>query len=315
YWAFDLLELDGRDLRRLPLVERKEALRKLLATLPAGSPVHFSEHVRGHGPRVLEEMCRNGREGIVAKRADAPYTGRRTRTWLKVKCRNRQEFVIGGYKPSDKRGRPFSSLLLGVYEGDRLVYRGKVGTGYSESAMRELAARLRKLERRSSPFAQVDDPAARKEVWVTPRLVAEVEYSELTEGGHIRHGSFLGLREDKRPEEITMEQPAGRAPALPDVVHGVRLTHPERVLYEEQGLTKADLVRYYDKVASRMLPYIERHPLSLVRCPQGSGSKCFFQKHATAGFPDAIRTVPIRESSGKQEDYLYIDDVAGLVAG
>jgi bifunctional non-homologous end joining protein LigD len=309
------LERDGKDLRRLPLLERKQALKELLATLPAGGPVHFSEHVRGHGPRVFEEMCRNGREGIVAKRGDAPYVSRRTRSWLKIKCRNRQEFVIGGYKPSDKRGRPFSSLLLGVYEGDRLVYRGKVGTGWSEATMHELAKRLKKLERQSSPFASFPGPSARRAVWVSPRLVAEIDYSELTEGGHIRHGSFLGLREDKRPTEVTMEEPKSADAALPGEMHGVRLTHPERVLFEQQGVTKADLVRYYDAVAARMLPYVAKRPLSLVRCPKGAGEKCFFQKHASDGFPEQLKPVPIRESSGESVDYLYIDDVAGLVAG
>jgi bifunctional non-homologous end joining protein LigD len=315
YYAFDLLERDGEDLRRRPLLERKRALAALLETLPDDRVVHFSEHVQGHGQRVFEEMCRSGREGIVSKRADAPYSGRRTRTWLKIKCRNRQEFVIGGYKPSDKRGRPFSSLLLGAYEGDRLVYRGKVGTGYSENVMRDLAARLGKLERKTSPFARIEDPSARNAVWVSPRLVAEIDYSELTEGGHIRHGSFLGLREDKQPAEVTMEKPAGATADVPDTVHGVRLTHPDRVLYGAQGVTKAALVRYYDAVAPRMLPHIERHALSLVRCPKGAGEKCFFQKHASQGFPAELKSVPIRESSGKAEDYLYIDDVAGLIAG
>lgn len=314
YHAFDLLHRDGKDLRPLPLVERKEALRELLAALPGGGPVHYSEHVRGHGRRVLDEMCRSGREGIIAKRANAPYVGRRSRSWLKIKCRNRQEFVIGGYKLSDKRGRPFSSLLLGAFEGDRFVYRGRVGTGFSEAVMYDLAARLKPLERKTSPFDRVSDSAARKAIWVSPRLVAEIDYGELTEGGHIRHGSFLGLREDKQATEVTMEKPSGGSQAVSEA-HGIRLTNPDRVLYAEQGVTKADLVRYYDAVARRMLPLLERHPLSLVRCPKGAGEKCFFQKHATDGFPEALKKVPIRESSGKVEDYLYIDDVAGLAAG
>lgn len=315
YRAFDLLYRDGKDLRPLPLIERKEALHELLATLPAGEPVHFSEHVRGHGPRVLEEMCRNGKEGVIAKKADAPYAGRRTRSWLKIKCRNRQEFVIGGYKRSDKRGRPFSSLLLGAFEGGRFVYRGRVGTGFSEDVMHDLAGRLKKLGRKSPPFEDVSASAARNTVWVTPRLVAEVDYSELTAGGHIRHGAFLGLREDKKAVEVTMEKPVDGSRGSPNEAHGVRLTNPDRILYGGQGVTKADLIRYYDAVAPRMLPLMERHPLSLVRCPKGAGEKCFFQKHATDGFPEALKKVPIRESSGKSEDYLYVDTVAGLAAG
>jgi bifunctional non-homologous end joining protein LigD len=290
-------------------------LRGLLGTLPPNGPVHYSEHVRGHGRRVFEEMCKNGREGVIAKQPNARYVSRRARSWLKIKCRNRQEFVIGGYKPSGKRGRPFSSLLLGAYEGDRLVYRGKVGTGYSEKIMHDLAAKLDKLRRKTSPFGEVEDPSARNAIWVSPRLVAEIDYAELTRSGQIRHGSFLGLREDKSPTEVTMERSSGGSPPLPDQAHGIRLTHPDRILYKQQGVTKADLVRYYDGVAHRMLPLIERHPLSLVRCPKGAGEKCFFQKHATDGFPEALKKVAIRESSGETEDYLYVDDVAGLVAG
>jgi bifunctional non-homologous end joining protein LigD len=315
YYAFDLLHLDGKDLRPLPLIERKEALQRLLATLPASGPVHYSDHVRGHGQRVFEEMCRNGREGIIAKKADAPYTNRRSKAWLKIKCRNRQEFVIGGYAPSDKRGRAFSSLLLGAYEGDKLVYRGRVGNGFSEAVMKDVAGKLRRLRRETSPFERVSSSAARKAVWVSPRLVAEIDYSELTEGGHIRHGTFLGLREDKQPAEITMEKAKTLSEALINEAHGVRLTNPDRILYREQGVSKSDLVRYYDTVAKRMLPLMESHPLSLVRCPKGADEKCFFQKHASDGFPDALKKVSIAESSGKAADYLYIDGVAGLVAG
>ena len=315
YYAFDLLHLDGEDLRPLPLLERKERLRELLGSLPAAAPVHYSEHVQGHGRTVLEEMCRNGGEGIIAKKADAPYSGRRTRTWLKIKCKNRQEFVIGGYKRSDKPGRAFSSLLLGAFEDGTLVYRGKVGTGYSDAVMSDLAGKLAKLRCEASPFGRTSGAQARGAVWVSPKLVAEIEYGELTEGGHIRHGSFIGLREDKAPEEVTMERAKSAPEATGNELHGVRLTHPERVLYREQGVTKADLVRYYDAIAKRMLPLMKRHPLSLVRCPKGAGEKCFFQKHASSGFPEALKAVPIRESSGKQEDYLYVDDVAGLIAG
>lgn len=315
YYAFDLLHLDGKDLRSLPLTGRKAKLRELLASLPVNAPVYFSEHVQGHGEQVFAEVCRNGKEGIVSKKADAPYRNRRTRAWLKIKCRNRQEFVIGGYKLSDKRGRPFSSLLLGVYEKGELVYRGKVGTGFSDPVMAEVAARLEKLRRDDSPFARVPAAAARNAAWVTPGLVAEIDYSELTEGGHIRHGSFIGLREDKAPAEVTMERTSSPAREIGNELHGVRITNADRILYREQGVTKADLLRYYDAIAKRMLPYIARRPLSLVRCPKGTDEKCFFQKHASDGFPEALKEVPIRESSGKREDYLYIEDVAGLIAG
>ncbi|HEX2139421.1 MAG TPA: DNA ligase D, partial [Woeseiaceae bacterium] len=253
---------------------------------------------------------------VMAKRRDSKYLSRtRSPDWLKLRLGLAQEFVIGGYKLSDKRGRPFSSLLLGVFEGDEFVYRGKVGTGYSEAVMYDLAAKLKKLHRKTSPFDRMSNAAARKAVWVAPELVAEIDYSELTEGGHIRHGSFIGLREDKQPTEVTMEKAGSPPPALGNELHGVRLTNADRILYREQGVTKADLVRYYDTIAKRMLPLMERHPLSLVRCPKGTGEKCFFQKHASDGFPEALKEVPIRESSGGKEDYLYVDGVAGLIAG
>lgn len=315
YFAFDLLHLDGRDLRKRPLTERKTELRQLLATLPRHAPVHYSEHVRGSGQEVFDAMCRKGMEGMLAKKAEAPYTGRRSRTWLKIKCKNRQEFVIGGYSPSDKRGRPFASLLLGTYEGIRFVYRGRVGTGFSESAMKKIADKLHGIRRKTSPFGSVPDSVSRGAIWVNPKLVAEIDFAEFTDEGHVRHGAFRGLRLDKTPVEVTMEKATETSKGTNTEIHGVRLTHPDRVLFQQQGVTKADLARYYGAVARRMLPMIAAHPLSLVRCPKGAGEKCFFQKHASDGFPEALKKVSIDERSGESADYLYVDDVAGLIAG
>ncbi|NRP69861.1 hypothetical protein ILFOPFJJ_00735 [Ensifer psoraleae] len=332
-YAFDLIELDGKDLSSKPLVERKERLETLLDTLGTTSTIQYSEHVRGNGEHVLAAICKAGQEGIIAKEANARYRSGRTRSWLKVKCTKRQEFVIGGYTPSSKKGRAFASILLGTFEGDKLVYRGGVGTGFGEKAMEELAAVFAKRRRQTSPFDSVPRERNRNAVWLKPDLVAEVDFTEFTADGHIRHGSFEGLREDKEAKAVKLETPkptaaeadtgrgkssattrtASAAKGDADVL-SVRISHPDRVLFEGQGITKIDLARYYGIVADRMLPFAADHPVSLVRCPQGGQRQCFFQKHASDGFPDAIREVPIEEASGETESYMYVHDAKGLVA-
>ena len=319
FYAFDLLSLNAEDLAAEPLLERKKALSKLLRTLPRRSPIHFSEHVRGSGPRVFAEICKAGHEGIIAKKAHAPYAGSRNSDWLKIKCTKRQELVIGGYSPSTKRGRAFASLLVGTWENDRFVYRGRVGTGYSEEVLDTLGATLKASARKTMPFDHVPAAIARNARWVTPKLVAEVDFAELTDDGYIRHGAFLGLREDKEAKAVTIETAPKRTspqqtPDSETTIAGVRISSPDRVVFPKQGVTKIDLARYYAVAGGRMLEFAANRPLSLVRCPQGRSAKCFYQKHASDGFPEAIRTLPIEESSGKTKDYLYVADVAGLVS-
>ncbi|MDK1375221.1 MULTISPECIES: DNA ligase D [unclassified Sinorhizobium] len=332
-YAFDLVELDGKDLSREPLIERKEQLKTLLDTLGATSTVQYSEHVRGNGEHVLAAICKAGQEGILAKEANASYRSGRTRSWLKVKCTKRQEFVIGGYTPSTKKGRAFASILLGTFEGDKLVYRGGVGTGFGQKTMDELAAAFAKRRRKTSPFDSVPRERNRDAVWLKPELVAEVDFTELTHDGYIRHGSFEGLREDKEAKAVKLERPnptdaaaeTGKskratrprtvAPAKGDAdILGVHISHPDRILFEGQGITKIDLARYYAVVADRMLPFAADHPVSLVRCPQGGQRQCFYQKHASDGFPQEIREAPIKEASGETEKYMYVRDAKGLVA-
>ncbi|SLN47210.1 DNA ligase D [Oceanibacterium hippocampi] len=314
FYAFDLLSLDGEDLRKRPLIERKERLATLLESAGRSGVLRYSEHVRGSGPEVFRSICRAGQEGIVSKRADAPYSGRRNGAWRKVKCTRRQEFVIGGYSPSDKRGRPFASLLLGSFENGALRYRGRVGTGFSGAVMEQVAAALKPLARKTAPFDKVPAAIARHARWVTPKQVAEVDFTEFTADGHVRHGVFLGLREDKDAREVRMETPGRTQDADGHLVAGIRITHPDRAVYPEQGLTKIALARYYERVADRMLAHVAGRPLSLVRCPQGRRKSCFFQKHAGTGFPDPIRRVAIEESSGETESYMYVRDAAGLVS-
>ncbi|TPW27039.1 DNA ligase D [Pararhizobium mangrovi] len=344
FHAFDLLSLDGDDWRDSPQIERKERLRSLLSDLPKGSALHYSDHVRGHGPEVHTRVCKAGEEGIVSKRADAPYRGERSKNWRKVKCTKRQEFVIGGYSPSDKKARPFASLLVGTHEDGALIYRGRVGTGFDQDLLDALSARFEKLARKTMPFESVPKERAKDARWLTPSLVAEIEFTEFTDDGHVRHGAFIGLREDKEASDVTLESrpsPSRKKAASSrkktgeakkektpstaekleraegesgDRILGVRISHPDRTLFEEQGVAKIDLARYYAVVAERMLAHAARRPLSLVRCPQGPQKACFFQKHASEGFPEAIRTVPIAEKSGEKQDYLYVEDGSGLVS-
>lgn len=324
YFAFDLLERDGKDLSKLPLSERKAQLEQLLGKIEASSLVQFSPHVTGNGQKVFDRLCREGHEGVVAKEADAPYRSERTRSWLKIKCARRQEFVIGGWSPSTKK-KSFASLLLGTIEKGKLVYRGRVGTGFNQDDVETLQRRLDNSARKTNPFANVPRAVARTAHWVAPELVAEIGYAEFTPDGFLRHPSFLGLREDKPAGDIVLEQPvppAGPAVALDAraglaaaEAAGIKLTSPDRVVYPGQGVTKADLVAYYATVAERMLPYIEKRPLSLLRCPQGRAKYCFFQKHDTGGFPDALRSLLIKEKDGGSEDYFYIENLAGLIAG
>ncbi|MHA6297182.1 DNA ligase D [Devosia sp. CAU 1758] len=316
FFAFDLLEAEGKDLTRLPLVERKAQLEKLLAKAPKKGPIQYSSHIAEHGQKVLDALCRDGHEGVIAKRADAPYRGERSKGWLKIKCLKRQEFVIGGWSPSSKR-KGFASLLLGSWEGDKLAYRGRVGTGFSHDLLHEIDAKLQKLVRKTNPFAAVPKEIARGAKWVKPDLVAEIAYTELTGDDILRHPSFIGLRGDKPAKEVRMEKAQsieGDGEAVAEEL-GVRLTSPDRVVYPGQGITKAQLVAYYEEVAEAMLPHIKDRPLSLVRCPQGRTKHCFFQKHDTGGFPEQLHSKSITEKDGEKKDYFRVDDLAGLVAG
>jgi bifunctional non-homologous end joining protein LigD len=307
FFAFDLLSLDGEDLTRLPNLERKELLRTIM---PQDGPIHFAEHVIGQGEKLFQAMCREGFEGIVSKRADAPYLHKRTQNWLKVKCLQRQEFVIVGWTPSEARGRGFRSLLLGLNEGGQLRYAGKVGTGFDARLIEEISAKLEKLATDKPP---VDAPraAVRGARWVRPELVAEIAFAEFTADNVVRHGSFIGLREDKKPAEVKPEKPSKAPAAAPD--YGVKISNPDRVIYPDSGITKGQLASYYAEVAGIMMPWLANRPISLVRCPQGRAKKCFFQKHDAGSFGEHVHHVPVREKNGSTEDYLYVDSPEGLL--
>ena len=275
YVAFDLLFLDGVDLRGATLLDRKRVLAKLLQGAPPA--IRFGDHVETDGVRFHREACRLRLEGIISKRADEPYESGRGRGWLKVKCQKRQEFVIGGFTaPSGSRKR-FGALLLGAYEGDRLVYAGKVGTGFTSDLLDDVHAKLAPLVRKTSPFVGKLAAAERRgATFVEPKLVAEIEFTDFTADGRVRHPSFKGLRDDKAAKVVVreLEQPAD----VGVVVRGVRVSSPDRVVDASTGLTKAALVRYYDEIAPKMLPFLKGRALAIVRCPEGTGAPCFFQK-------------------------------------
>lgn len=337
YYAFDLLWVAGFDLTGGPLAERQRLLAELLGALPADERVvRPSAHLEGRWQDVYAQACRLGLEGIIAKDPASPYRGRRTHDWLKLKCKARQELAVVGF--TDPRGTraAVGALLVGYYDGGELRYAGKVGTGFDEATLRDLKARLAPHEL-ETPLVRPAPPATRGVHWVEPTLVAEVEFTEWTTDGLLRQPTFLGLRQDRSPREVRRERPAedegdmtanapprrgrraaarpnaggrgaGATPGAPAPI----LTHPDRVVFSERNVTKAELRDYYEAVAERMLPLVSRRPLMLVRCPDGADGGCFHQKHASRGMPAAIGRVAITERSGR-EPSLYVEDVAGLV--
>ena len=329
YFLFDLLFLDGQDWRKKPLVARKARLHELLGAKDLPGRLVYADHVQGAGPAFYVQACAAGLEGIVSKRADAPYRSGRGKDWLKIKCGQRAEFVIGGYSRSTAKDRPFASLLLGTFENGELVYAGKVGTGFNSADLYALAKRFKPLERKTSrfnktsPIKEVPASERRDAVWLEPKLVAEVAYTEWTRDGRLRHPSFQALRDDKQARDVHREVPEDAAPveqprtAKPSqrkddpMFAGVDLTSPDKVLYPDIGLTKIDLARYYEAVAPAMLPYLVNRPISLVRCPEGAEKECFFQRHAMKGMSKAIKEIAIPGGETKKK-YLYIDDESGL---
>lgn len=328
YYVFDLPYFDDHDLTGVPLLERKELLLEVVRSNQMSIPsVKYSEHLTGPGERIFKTACEHKVEGIVAKAADSPYVQGRSRYWLKVKCIKRQEFVIGGYTEPKGSRSGFGSLLLGYYDDQkRLIYCGNVGTGFDMKSIRAIYDQLQPLRRDHSPFAvDIEDHLRREAFWVGPRLVAEVEFSSRTDAGLLRHPSFMGIREDKVPEEITLEKetppPPGGGPgrrrtskkAGSVFMEGVEITNPDRILYPDAGITKRMLAEYYTQIADWILPELARRPLTLVRCPEGLKKDCFFQKHLGEEVPEWIRTIPIREKK-ETEIYLYVEDLKGLLS-
>ncbi len=339
FFAFDLLYLNGWDLRLCRLKDRKAALSGLADWRGV---LRYSDHHTGDSADMRRQACSLGLEGIICKQADAPYQAARTRSWLKVKCQGREEFLVIGWTPPGGTRKGLGTLQLGFYDATgKLYYAGAAGTGFSDAELGRLRTRLDQLKApRPDSLLWAGEPLDRAIVWVRPELVAEAQYLNWTSDGRLRHASYLGLREDKAPAEIvrdipepnTQRKPLGgatgrarivtasapiahkvgsvvarKATGKPDEVEGVRLSHPDRELWP--GITKRDLANYWIAVAKYALPEIGGRPLALVRCPDGAEGEHFFQKHSKQGFPKQIRA-----DSADGAPYLAIDDLPGLVA-
>jgi bifunctional non-homologous end joining protein LigD len=343
YYVFDLLHLDGREVAALPLIERKAQLRRLVHG--RANTIRLSEHFEGEGPVVLREACKMSLEGIVSKRKDAPYRSGRSEAFLKIKCANAQELVVGGYSPSTAMPHAIGALVVGYYDDDRLIYAGRVGTGFTHTTARDLWKRLRALKVDKPPFDDIPASERRRRdiEWVAPKTVIEAEFRGWTADGILRQAAFKGVREDKPPQEVVREIAAaadGRA-SLPEEAtrvaaeasksmtrkstpaakaHGrkptsqngaVRFTHPDRVYWADVGVTKQDLADHYRAVWEWMAPHVVGRPLALVRCPDGTAGQCFFQKHASAGLDEKYLRAVIDK---KRRQILAVEDLDGMLS-
>jgi bifunctional non-homologous end joining protein LigD len=307
YYVFDAPFLAGQDLTRLPLHERKARLQR---KVKFSGPVRLSEHLTGEAKEVLEHACRLGLEGLIGKQADSVYMPGRSRTWIKLKCRQRQDFVIGGYTSPGGSRSGFGALLVGFHDrAGKLQYAGKVGTGFDEQSLHSLTRRLAGLKKPESSFE--NPPKERGVTWVRPALVAEVAYAERTQEGLLRHASFMGVREDMPAKSVGDERP--QSPPSGNEVLGVRISHPHRLIWPKLGFSKIELARYVEAVGERLLAHVKDRPLSLVRCPDGAEGECFYQRHLTmARSPGSLQTVK-RERSSKGA-YIYATDLSALVS-
>ena len=313
FFAFDALYASGDDLRGLPLRARKAGLQALLAAAKPPPVLRYVEHFESPGDAVLHSACTMHLEGIVSKRLDAPYRPGRGDDWTKVKCRGGHEVVIGGWSG---RGGQLRSLLAGVQRGGKLIYAGRVGTGFSARAVRELMAQLKRVETPTSPFAGGTGPPVADDLhWARPELVAEIEFAGWTGSGMLRQAAFKGLRADKTAGEVEAESAAAptRAPRKAQVVMGVSVTHPEKPLWPDADppVTKGDLARYYEAVGAWLIGHIRGRPCSMVRMPDGIGGEKFFQRHAMPGMSSLFELVQV---AGDRKPYLQIDRVEALIA-
>ena len=311
YHVFDLLYCEGFDLTRTPLLARKELLAQTLSGLPLDFPVRFTEHLDTDGPTMFEHAGRLGLEGIISKRKDLPYRSGRGEHWCKSKCIAQQEFVVLGYIPSSAGGAAVGSLPLGYYEGGVLVYAGRVGTGWSAAQAKSLRVDLEKIGTARLKFKKPLPAGADKGVrWAEPVLVCEVEYRAWSRDGYLLQASFKGLREDKAAQDVLLEPAPKRSKvSAQSAGASVALTHPERILWPESGLTKQGLADFYAEIADWILPHITGRVLSLLRCPSGTAEKCFYAKHPWAGLSTKVERIDV----GEKQPMMAIDDLVGLL--
>ena len=336
YFVFDLLHLNGHSLRKLPLVKRKAILADLLKT--SSDSVRLCEHLDSDAAVIFHRACELHLEGIISKRSDAAYSSSRSASWLKLKCIHEQEFVVGGFTLPAKGHAGIhgvGSLLLGYYDdAKKLIYAGRTGTGFTQKTHSQIRTQLEKLRQAGNPFDNPPAEARKGAIWVKPVLVAQVRFATWTADNLLRQASFQGLREDKPAAEVRREEAAPKprtprksashsvatplaAKVMPAAQGApVRLTHPDKILDTDSGLTKQALADYYWAIAPHMLPQIAGRPLSLVRCPEGSGKACFFQKHTSGTLPPGIDSIDVPDKkTGKPEPYITLstaEAVAGL---
>ena len=317
FYAFDLIVDRGEDLSGLSNLERKARLAALLKG--GAAPILYGDHIVAKGEKLFEAICAEGGEGVIAKKASAPYRGDRAKNWLKIKCINRQEFVIVGWQASDKR-RGFRALHLAARDDDRLTYAGKVGTGFDTKLLESLSEAMAQLKI-DKPALTVPRAMLRGSTWIEPKLVAEIAFTEFTSDGVLRHPSFVALREDKRADQVIREVPEKVAKAAKRQTTelatfaslGARITNPDRVIFPGDEITKGQLADYYAAIAAPIMIDAANRPLTLIRCPQGRSKHCFFQKHDTGSMGEFVHHVPVTEKDGSSEDYLFVDRVEGLL--
>ena len=332
YYVFDILHLDGYDLTGATLEDRKAVLAALLGDWPNDGVVRLSDHFETEGPVLLKHAAQMQLEGILSKRRDAPYRSGRAGDWLKIKCTNSQELVVAGYEPSAKSSRAIRSLLLAYYEDGELRYAGRVGTGWGEAKERDLSRRLAAVAAEKPPFAKIPEEERRRPVkWVEPKLVVEVDFRGWTGGNLVRQASFKGVREDKPAKQVVREvgimpkstsgtkqaalrQKAPSKSASKGVnVSGVPLTNPDRVYWDDAGVTKKDLAEYYEQIWKWMAPHVTGRVLALVRCPDGQSGQCFYQKHASAGIDETYLHEVKEPDSDKAISIEYLPGLIALV--
>ena len=337
FMAFDLLHLDGHNLRDVPLTERKKILQSVFAGSRTLEDMRLSEHIIGEGQQVFDRACELGTEGIVSKLADGKYSTGRGGSWLKSKCYQEQELVVGGFTLPANGIHGVGALVLGYYRDGKLIYAGRTGTGFTQKTHKMLRDKLEKLRTTKTPFAQIPRDAIRGCVWVKPELVAQVSFSTWTADNLVRQASFKGLREDKPASKVVREMPQNTSSAearaessekqashksAPKKIAKVaasaplpiRLTHPEKVVDAESGATKEILARYYMEVAPYMLPHIANRPLTLVRCVDGSGKPCFYQKHTNKMLTGGFKAVAVKnKKTGVDEPYITLDSEEAIV--
>ncbi|KIO48887.1 DNA ligase D [Nitrosospira sp. NpAV] len=315
YYLFDILFYDGYDLRNAPVTERRAFLKTFFEKSPP-DPVRFSETFDAPAGDIVASACRMGLEGVIGKRKTSTYISRRSSDWIKLKCSQRQEFVIGGYTHPQGSRIGLGSLLLGVYDDKKLRYAGNVGTGFSDKTLHELKAKLKKIESTRSPFNEATD-IDRKAHWVMPTLVAEVSFGEWTRDGRIRHSVFHGLRTDKKAMAIMREKPVHPTTEKPTIMTSIpaslRVTHPERIIDPSTGFTKMELIRYYSLVAPLMLEHLKGRPVSLVRAPDGITGQLFFQKHWEKEHLSGVNQLDAALDPG-HEPLLEISTAEGLLS-